>query len=757
VPFVPWKHLAAVAVAVATVLPALPAAPASAAAPQLAQAWSHTYAGGYLKSSPTVADVDGDGVPEIVLGGRDGWVRVFRANGEDLPGWPRAATTDGVHPSAIDGAVTVADLDNDGAVELIVPTGSNSHPDDVGGIVVFRRDGSVRWRWTAGDEISVWRGAGPGDGIPDGVISTPAIGDVDGDGRMDIVFGAWDLRIHALNRDGHELSGFPVWNDDTVWSSPALYDVDGDGRQEIFIGGDSTAGGPEDWAGGVLRALDWRGGTVVELWKRRPTEVVGGSPAIGDINGDGRREVVVSTARNYNTGDSRRVFAWHVDDGSDVPGWPVQVSGAVIGSPALGDLNGDGVDEVVFGDQAGWVHAFRGNGSELWGTQPQQTGEGGGLIDGHATIADLDGDGDQDVVIANGWGTFLLRGTDGGRLYAPVSAGWSAQNQTAVGTFPGGRLLVTASAVGSQGYVAAYHLPASNAVPEWPMWRLNARHLGTPPSDGTPLPPGMCSTGSNPAGTPVPNSGSGYWVLRRNGVVEAFHSPHLGNAALAPGSTAVGMAARPQGDGYWVVGSDGAVFGMGAAGWLGAPNALGAGGRAVNIAPTPSGGGYWVIMADGRVFAFGDADHHGDPSSMALNQPVIALASTPSGNGYWVLALDGGIFSYGDAAFYGSTGNLQLNAPVISLSSTASGHGYWLMARDGGIFSFGDAQFRGSAPGTGLCAYPDAVQIRRTLTGGGYWTLMVDNGVFSYGDANFFGANPDASGTNPPVDLVIRN
>jgi hypothetical protein len=746
---------------------ATPPDAASAASTAPTQVWEWELPGWNRGSAPTIADLDMDGVNDIIFGHQDGLIRAIHADGTPVAGWPRGVYIGGTGPVAVDSAPTVADIDRDGVPEVIVPVGSTWVHGQHGGMAVFDNQGNLRWQYRSRDYGGQWDNRPSPDGYSEGMFSTPAIGDVDGDGYMDIVVGGWDLHIHAFDRNGNELPGFPFNNEDSQWSSPALYDVDGDGRQEIFIGADQTPGGIIDWAGGHLWALDHTGTGVNVLWRRDIAEVIDSSPAIGDIDGDGRVEIVVGTGDAYqgrgaqHTIDGQRVWAFNAEDGSNAPGWPQATEGIVWASPALGDLDGDGDLDVTVAARDGKVWAWRGDGSLLWSVRPnQQAPEVGGPMNASPIIADLDGDGGEDVAVGNSWGFFLFDGTTGARLTTPLGQWWSYEATAALGDFGpfGWRLIISGfDTPGRRSRMAAYQVTPPANPPDWPVWRLNARHLGARPSDGTPLPPGMCRAASNPASAPVTNSGSGYWVLRRNGVVEAFHSPHLGNAALSPGVTAVGMAARPQGDGYWIVGSDGAVYGMGAAPWLGAPNALGAGGRAVNIAPTPSGGGYWVIMADGRVFAFGDAGHHGDPSSMALNQPVIALASTPSGHGYWVLALDGGIFSYGDAAFYGSTGNLHLNAPVLSLTSTASGHGYWLMGRDGGIFSFGDAQFRGSAPGTGLCAYPDAVQIRRTLTGGGYWTLMVDNGVFSYGDANFFGANPDPSGTNPPVDLVIRN
>ena len=78
------------------------------------------------------------------------------------------------------------------------------------------------------------------------MVSTPAVGDIDGDASPTLVVGGFDLQIHAFNRNGGT-SPLSVLQDDSVWSSPALFDSNGDGKMEVYIGGDSSPGGPEDW------------------------------------------------------------------------------------------------------------------------------------------------------------------------------------------------------------------------------------------------------------------------------------------------------------------------------------------------------------------------------------------------------------------------------------------------------------------------------------------------------------------------------
>ena len=129
-----------------TVLPAALAAPASAAPP--APVWSHTFGGWNRSSSPTIADVNGDGRNDIVHGHQDGYVRVLdAATGTNLPGWPQRTRCVRVcRPRSTDRPPSATST-RDGTNEVVVPGGSTWKANQPGGIVVFRRDGSIRCRF----------------------------------------------------------------------------------------------------------------------------------------------------------------------------------------------------------------------------------------------------------------------------------------------------------------------------------------------------------------------------------------------------------------------------------------------------------------------------------------------------------------------------------------------------------------------------------------------------------------------------------
>lgn len=499
----PLVVLLAGAVAAAVVASAYPAAAGSG----YVGVWTRELDGWNRSSSPVIADIDGDGHNEVVIGHQDGVLRAYEGDG--APKWSTPAIPgvgSGCHEqgraSAIDSSPAVADIDGDGTPEVVVGVGSTWVPNQNGSIVVFDgATGAREWGFTGGrDRGDVWDNSPVLDGWCEGVFSTPAIGDVDGDGHLDIAFASWDFQIWAVDRTGTPLAGFPFDQDDSVWSSPALFDLDGDNDMEIFIGGDSYPGGTFDHLGGVLRAFDWTPGGVVQMWNRTANEVFHSSPAIGDINADGRADVVVATGANWHiecgaghplcrpgdASDHVKVFAFHADDGSTVPGWPVSTGGPVTTSPALGDVDADGVPEVVVGSEDHKVYAWNGDGSVAWVVTPDFEPFGTGRMTGSPVIADLDGDGDQDVAIGSGVGLALLDGRNGSSLEEGLI--WqnrmgslrSYESAPAVGVLDGGRQIVF-SGFDTPNFttrIAAYHLPDTTATDDWPMFRHSATRRG---------------------------------------------------------------------------------------------------------------------------------------------------------------------------------------------------------------------------------------------------------------------------------------
>ena len=223
-------------------------------------------------------------------------------------------------------------------------------------------------------------------------------------------------------------------------------------------------------------------------------------------------------------------------------------------------------------------------------------------------------------------------------------------------------------------------------------------------------------------------------------------------AAAAINEPAVGIAATPSGSGYWIVARDGGVFTNGDARFFGSTGAMSLNQPIVGMAPTPTGNGYWLVASDGGIFTFGDARFFGSTGAMSLNQPIVGMAPTPTGNGYWLAASDGGIFTFGDARFLGSTGAMTLNRPIVGVAATPTGNGYWLVASDGGIFTFGDAAFHGS---TGGQPVPAAVGMAAAPGGRGYWLAHADGAATSFGQTGVGSAPPPGPQPAGPPTLSV--
>ncbi len=323
--------------------------------------------GGNANYTAAVADIDNDGEVEIAIAGQRSNLFVYRGNGSLETGWPQSLGDD-------DGACcspTLADLDDDGDLELIIGTfkdlnGSSGYIE--ARMYVFHHDGTLFDGWPILDVDQY------------GIQATPAVGDIDNDGDLEIIAaGRENQTLLAWHTDGTTVDGWPVQLSGFIEASPTMADIDNDGDLEIFI---STSA---ERVYGVHHD-----GTAVTGW---PRNMGGGSiqhssPSIGDIDGDGDLEIVCGSAHN-------NVYAWH-HDGTLVTGWPQSTgtSGAFAqGTPALGDIDGDGDMEVTAGTYAGlfiWHH----DGSLLpW--FPLYTG----WSRSSPTLTDLDQDGDIEILI----------------------------------------------------------------------------------------------------------------------------------------------------------------------------------------------------------------------------------------------------------------------------------------------------------------------------------------------------------------------
>ena len=82
-------------------------------------------------------------------------------------------------------------------------------------------------------------------------------------------------------------------------------------------------------------------------WPQKTSGRIGSSPVCADLNNDGTLEVIVGSGIDFD--GNHKVYVFH-HDGTLMPGWPVPTASTIRGSPAVGDLNGDGNLEIVVTD-----------------------------------------------------------------------------------------------------------------------------------------------------------------------------------------------------------------------------------------------------------------------------------------------------------------------------------------------------------------------------------------------------------------------
>lgn len=426
-----------------------------------AMAWT-TEVAGRIWASPVVGDLDRARAGlEVAFAARDS-IYAVDANGVSLPGFP-VAWRDELR------SLAAGDIDSDGALELVAVTTDpleRSGQRDI--LIAVNMDGSI----VNGFPPNTSGAAGCDDAcyVTGGYDQNLALGDVNGDGRVDILatqdnaygslhegsgraFDAADIfrnrtKFHGVRflhdydeaQQGYAEDEASANQAHFTNSAPALADVDGDGVSELVMLGSVQNASQGDRLRGVGLWVVRNDGTRIEGWEEpfHAREYLGGLWDFGGVN-------LVGATNQVSVGDlfadspgPEFVFAGfdgriHCVDASRRERWAYTytTSARVLTSGvAIADLSGDGAPELVFAtyspdDAASTLQILDTDGLMLHSVP--LPGQGAMSV---PTIADVDGDGHPEIVVA-------LKGGDDGEPQALVYSVASARDNCLV--WPTGR------------------------------------------------------------------------------------------------------------------------------------------------------------------------------------------------------------------------------------------------------------------------------------------------------------------------------
>ncbi len=598
-------------------------------------------------------------------------------------------------------------------------------------------------------------------------FTSPVVGSIDG--TKVVVDASLTGMVYIVNaKTGGEMPGWPqeaklVGNTATaIDASPSIAYLDGPGKPPSIVVGLGSQyikdqnGGVMAWnANGSVRFRFLTKRTFAE-WHDQPndfTDSVFATPAIGDITGNGQQDIVFGSFDHF-------VYALN-PQGKLLPGFPIQRADTIWSSPALADTTHTGKMDIIEGSDAsgwrgpnggpkcysGWISDYRyiyGAPRLIWEHCLPETIWSSPAVTTFGTT--------PVVVVGTSW------------FYGPGRNVEPAQHE-----------------------VFAYDAVNGKLMPGWP---VNAGG----PTFGSPVVGPLVEHGANDIvesscadclnGPSIVSA----WNQAGHLIWRTYISPHselLSSPALAnvvSGSqwndVLIGNVAglfilngengrKVAGTGFVPINASCYIGGTPAVapvpgsltgymmftncGFHGPGQPTNSYLRGYNI-PAPTSPSPWPMWR-------ANPQRTGVPDPNSQTAESCKLPRTAGG--YRVFGEAGSVYGFGASGNCGGLSEQILPQDVAGMAATPNGGGYWLALKDGSVYAFGDARSYGDLRGDkwadgsrDIAPGAPIVGISSTADGKGYFLLAGDGSVYAFGDAKYQGSEGDYRGSGTPVAIT---